>query len=280
MLNQQLESMLTAPGSTLYYALRRVPDSHRIPCLGLFGLYNELRELMFNKSETIYVQFGWWYEELERMLTGKSRHPVTQALSTWPHCPQAQPLDWIAKLEPLVGRFHINDEHELLEFCSTLSAPLRAVHHLLGDLEPNGDRSPIGDYINDTSVAYLLFDFLQNLGQYLRDDIAPIPQSELDDSQIQASDLLRPEMTPAFLYVMKTQYNRVSNILAQSSSKLPAREISKQHVALTITAIHKATLREIQHSNYDVVSNYIDITPFRKAWIAWHTYQKAMRRSA
>ena len=95
---------------------------------------------------------------------------------------------------------------------------------------------------------------------------------------MRASDLLRSEKTPAFLYIMQTQYNRVSKILAESFSKLPASEIPKQHVALTITAIHKATLKEIQRSNYDVVSNYIDITPFRKAWIAWHTYRKATQR--
>lgn len=280
MQNEQLETALTTPGSTLYYALQRVPDSQRIPCLGLFCLYKELRGLVFSKSETVYVQLGWWYEELGRMLAGRSRHPVTQAISTWQDCSQARPLDWLTTLEPLLGVSRFNDEPELLAFCSTLSAPLRAAYHCLGAVEA-GESSAVSEFITDASVAYILFDFVQNLGQYLRDGVVPIPRSELDSSCIQASDLLRSNKTPEFLNVMQLQYNRVSTALSNAPSKLSASETPKQHVALTVAAIHRTVLKEIQNSNYDVVDNCIDITPFRKAWIAWRTYREAIRdRSA
>ena len=274
--NEPLESELISPGSTLYYAFLRLPDPQRSPCLGLFGLYHELRGLVFTQSETVYVQLGWWYEELERMLAGKSRHPLTRAISIWQHFFEDQPLKWMGRLEPMVGVSQFNDEQELLEFCVAVGAPLSAALHVLGDTKP-GEASSINEFVNDVSVAYTLFDFLQNLGKYVRNGIVPIPRSELDPSTIQASELLSASNTSTLIRVTQRQYNRVADTLAGTYSKLPAGQVSKQYLALTITAIHKAILKEIQQSHYDVVNNYIDITPLRKAWIAWSTYRKAMR---
>ncbi|MDJ0955658.1 MAG: squalene/phytoene synthase family protein [Arenicellales bacterium] len=272
--NEPLESELIPPGSTLYYAFRRLPDHQRLPCLGLFGLYRELRGLVFTQSETVYVQFGWWYKELERMLAGKPRHPLTRAISTGQPLFVTQPLDWMNRLEPLLGLSQFDDEQELFEFCVTAGAPLSTAIHTLSDIEPSGVSS-INEFANDVSVAYTLFDFLQNLGKYVRDGIVPIPRSELDRSTIPASDLLKAGNTSTLIHVMQHQTNRVENTLASAYLKLPTSQVSKQYVALTITAIHKAILREIHHSHYDVMNNHIDITPLRKAWIAWNTYRKA-----
>ena len=274
-----LETELITPGSTLYYAFRRLPDHHRLPCLGLFGLYYELRGLLFSHSETVYVQFAWWYEELERMLAGKPRHPVTQAISPWQYISEARPLDWMTKLEPLLGVSHFNDEQELLEFCVAAGAPVSAALRLLSDTETDKSLA-INDFLIRMAVAYTLVDFLQNLGKYLRDGIVPIPRSELAPSCTRASELLAADNTPTFFKVMQTQYNRVENTLTAASAKLSANQIPKQYVALMIAEIHKAILREIQRSNYDVVKNYIDITPLRKAWIAWNTYRKVMRHAS
>ena len=276
MSNEALETELISPGSTLYYAFQRLPDPQRPPCLGLFALYHELRGLVFSQSETAYVQFGWWCEELERMLAGKSRHPVTRAISSWQHLFATQPLDWMTKLEPLVGVSQFNDEQELLEFSASVGAPLCAALHALSDMKPSG-ASSINEFANDVSVAYTLFDFLQNLGKYVREGIVPIPRSELDPSTVKAGDLLKMDDTPKFVTTIQLQHNRVATTLAAIHSKLPPNQVSKQYVALTITAIHTVILREIQDSHYDVVNNHIDITPFRKAWIAWSTYRKAMK---
>ena len=274
--NEPLESELITPGSTLYYAFQRLPDPQRLPCLGLFGLYHEFRELVLSQSDTAYVQFGWWYEELKRMLAGKSQHPITQAISTWQHLFEDQPLNWMGRLEPAIGVSQFNNEQELLEFCVAVGAPLSNAVHALSDMEPS-EASSINEFANDVSVAYTLFDFLQNLGAYVREGIVPIPRSELDPSLTQANDLLSANAASKLTHVMQRQCNRVESTLAGTYSKLPASQVSNQYLALTITAIHKAILKEIRQSRYDVINNHVDITPLRKAWIAWSTYRKAIR---
>ena len=101
MANVNIEQTLSPVGSTLYYALWRTPPDMRSSCLALFGLYYELHKLVFSSSETVYVKAGWWYEELERMLTGVPRHPFTIEIANWKNCDELQPLVWMEALETI-----------------------------------------------------------------------------------------------------------------------------------------------------------------------------------
>lgn len=274
-----LDTKLITPGSTLHYALRRLPDSHRIPCLGLFCLYGELHNLVFNKSETVYVQLGWWYEECVRLSNGHPRHPVTQAISKWQDHPQANMLEWLKNIELPIGVSGFDDETELLDLCSTLTRPLFAAYAcLMQDLNPSSGPGFEENCIDKISIAYPLFGFIQNLGQYLRDGIVPIPRSELNPDQLTASDILRAGATRSFQSAMEVQYDRLSKVLRDLSKPSPTPG-HKQSVISTIVAIQQATLEEMRRSSFSVIDNYIDITPLRKTWIAWNT-QRRVRANA
>ena len=273
--NEQLEAKLTAPGSTLDCAFRRLPDTHRLPCLGLFHLHDELRNLVFNRSETVYVQYGWWHEECARLLSGQPRHPATQAIMMWQQYAETDVCDWLRNLESSMGLSAFNDEAELLNLCASLTRPLFVAYSkLMLDLYNDEDRSLKDRDIDRISVAYTLFHFMQNLGQYLRQGIIPIPRSELSD-QITAGDLLARRVDSAFQNTMQVQYDRVSKLHADLCAKTSSHSVRNQPVISTIVAIHQATLREIQRSHYSVIDNHIDITPLRKTWIAWNAYRRA-----
>lgn len=275
MSNDALETKLTVPGSTLYYALRQLPDSHRLPCLGLFCLHGELHDLVFNKSETVYIQSGWWREECARLSNGHPRHPVTQAISKWHDHPQANLLDWLKNLESLTGVSGFSDETELLDLCATLTRPLFAAYsYLLQDLDTNSNAYFEDSYINKISIAYSLFGFMQNLGQYLRSGIVPIPRSELRPGQPSAGEILRQRLNPSFQSVMEVQYNRLAELLSDLTEQSPANTGHKQAPISTIVAIQQAVLKEMRRSSYDVIDNHIDITPLRKMWISWNTQPK------
>lgn len=272
-LQTTLATTVAPPGSTLYHAVCRLPQPSRTACLGLFGLHRELQDLVFSKSDTVYVQLGWWHEEIGRLLSGHPRHPVTRAIATWPECSRARPTDWVTSLEPLIGRTRFDDESDLLDFCKALSAPsFKAVSRAIGDHAGEADA-----YATDAAIAFTLFGFVQNLGRYLRDDIVPIPGSDLERAGMNAAGLLQSPPTPSHLELMALQYTRIWALWSKASITLPTGRMPQQHPALIIGAIQCATLDEIKRSDYDVIHQYIDITPIRKTWIAWTTYHKAKR---
>lgn len=272
---EQLEAKLTNSGSTLYYALQRLPDSHRLPCLGLFALHRELHDLVFNRSETVHIKFAWWHEECARLIDGQPRHPITQAIAKWRGHADANVPGWLANLEvPLTSGFR--DETELFGLCSSLTRPLfAACSRLTQDMiSPDSDESHDQAVDAASAAAYTLFGFMQELGQYLRHGIVPIPRSDLGSAPLTAGDILSQGLTPSFQSIMQVQYNRLSKLLSELCEPSPANPVRTQPVVSTILAIQRATLKEMQRANFDIIDRQIDITPLRKTWIAWKTYRK------
>lgn len=275
--DDHLEAKLATPGTTLHCALHRLPDAHRLPCLGLFSLYGELHNLVFSQSDTVHLKLGWWYEEAARLADGRPRHPITRAISVWKDHSQADVPDWLASIEPMTGTSGFSDEAELIASCSTMTQPLFAAYSRLNQSLDTGTGADFDDNAARTiSIAYPVFGFIQGLGQYLRDGIVPIPRSELTTVQ-PAADLLNQGFTPAFQRVMEVQYNRLSRLLIELSEGPLAATIRKHPVISTIVAIQTATLKEIQRGNLDVLAGRIDITPLRKTWIAWKSYRRALQ---
>lgn len=270
MLNKHLQHSISPPGSTLYYALRRLPASQYTPCLGLFGLYRELQALLFAGTETSYVQFGWWYQEFERLLQGRPGHPLTRAVAKWPGCSAATPLEWLMGLEASVGVKSFDDENQLLALCSALGGPLfTAVHALTSNSTANTTR-----FMHDTGVAYTLFGMIQDLGKHMRLGVVPIPQTDLHLHQLNSDDVLHARDEAAFANLMQLQYERVTGMHYNVSSTALANRGNGLVAASIITAINRAVLAEIKRNDFDVVDHHVDITPLRKAWIAHSTYRK------
>lgn len=269
MIGSDLESDFAPPGSTLFYALQREQQVARLPQVGLFALHKNLHDLVFGDSDLTYVKFGWWREEVDRLLCGKPRHPVTRAIA---HCKISDPdllRNWVVNLAPFVGTTGFETKDELLRLSAALSEPLFATcAALASETESDGTRYP-ADRVYNTAVAYALFGFIENLGKYLRDGVLPIPRNELPSPEQSAAEVLRSNKTASLEDTMDHQFNRAMNYLDSSLSDVSPQERASQRIGLTISAINRAALREIRRNGCDTVHKHIDITPVRKAWIAW-----------
>ena len=268
MANPILQDTLCPEGSTLYYALNRLPPGKRSICVGLFGLYTEFHKLVFSTSDTVYVQYGWWYQELERLLSDTPRHPVTIAVSNWEGCDRAQPLQWIENLEPFIRTSTFEDENALLALCANLTEPLfRACNLVCGTTDPEDHT------VRNAAAAYTLFGFIQDFGRYVRDGIIPAPRSDLDSMNI-TSHSLRTSGSPEIERLLQFQCDRAIGLLTPPPGEPSRGPLLTHYYVLIISAIHLATLHQIRRCHYDVVNSRIDITPLRKAWIAWKIFRK------
>lgn len=272
MQTEHLRQTLSPPGSTLYYALKGLPDEQIDAYLALFALHRELRELAFSRSDTVYLRYGWWYEELQRALAGAPRHPVTQVLAGWAGFERAAPLDWLDAVQPLLGTSRFSDEDALIGFCTALGEPLfRAGALLLGDTqaEANAPR---------TGVAYTLFGLLSDAGARLRAGILPVPLSEIGDAPGDPEGWLTGEPTASMGIAIERQCDRVARALSEAIAAPRAARLAGADAPGIICAINLATLDEIRRAGLDAIHQRIEITPLRKAWLAWRAARKSVKQ--
>lgn len=77
------------PGSAGYYAVLMLTPQRRAGVLGLLALKCELEDVVERCSERAVAErkLAWWHEELARVPTASTRHPVTSCLGA--HAPGA-----------------------------------------------------------------------------------------------------------------------------------------------------------------------------------------------
>ena len=56
---------------------------------------------------------------------------------------------------------------------------------------------------------------------------------------------------------------------------LPAEDRRTQRAGLIMAAIYRATLAEIEHEGFKVLTQRTSLTPLRKLWLAWKTWVSA-----
>ncbi len=268
MSTQALEQQLCPTGTTLYYALGGLQPPERQVFIGLFTIHNEMKKLVFAQSDATILKLGWWRHEIDSLLSGSPGHPATIALAGWNDVAMAGLTSWIDSLQPLLGTSRFEDEQTLVEFCVTLTEPLfRACDARLGNDHTDQE------IIRNSAVAYLLFGMIQDLGGYLRAGIVPVPVSDLDRLEIAADGLLEPEPS-ALERLVHAQCGRIAGLLDSLPDQRHAEPQNDCRHIRVINAIHMATLKQIRLSCRDVVNNRIDLTPLRKAWIAWNIMRK------
>jgi phytoene synthase len=71
---------------------------------------------------------------------------------------------------------------------------------------------------------------------------------------------------------MVFQIERAETFYEQAFAQLPAQDRRAQRPGLAMAAIYRALLREIRKDGCRVLDRRIALTPLRKLWLAWRTW--------
>ena len=71
---------------------------------------------------------------------------------------------------------------------------------------------------------------------------------------------------------MTFQARRAESYYARALALLPPADRRAQRPGLTMAAIYRALLAEIERDGFRVLTHRTSLTPLRKLWIAWTTW--------
>lgn len=276
---QYCQAKATPTGSSLYYSLLFVPEEKRRALTALMALVHEIDSVTeIHEPSVAQAKLGWWVQELGRMLTHQSTHPVTQALKPAITAYELNGEDFKA----LISAAHLDLTVTAYPRVAELLAYLRRGAGTVGRLAAriNGLTEPATcRYAEDLSIALKLTGFLRALGRDIRRARLYIPLEELDQYGLSPDTLLtQPATSPALQALLSVQAARVRAFFQQAYASLPEADRYRQRQGLILARLNEALLDEIEADGFRVLEHRLALTPLRKLWIAWRTAYTEQRR--
>lgn len=250
-----------------YYSLRKLTAVQRDAVVATHAFYREIEDVIFECQDLnlAMTKFNWWRAEVVDMT---SAHPVLVLLrATVPHhdflgeklgaiidgVEQNLALDGFATFSDVVVHFmRTAGERELL------------LQKILGQEEiiPR-------ETLYQLMLIIEMVNYLQHLHRYVQRGYIFFPADELVQFQVTVKMLQAFKTTPAICKLLQHQAEKVMQAYAQVAKQLTRQQQQQLSHLWVRCEIARATLSEIQASDFTVLENYIGLTPLRYSWIAW-----------
>lgn len=261
------------PGSALYYSLRFLPPEKRRAATAIYAFVRETQDAARDCSDpgVARARLAWWRTETAQAFEGKPQHPVAQALARAVAdyaLPQEQFQEIIDGVETELAAGGFPDFKALQLHCHRLgSAPAVLAAEVYG----YQDRRTL-KFAHDLGLALQLTSLVLDVGAEARRGRLTLPEDELAAHGIGARELVsRPAGTRVGEFLGR-QIERCDRLYAQALGQLPPADRRSQRPALALAAIARALLDEIRGDPAQVLAARVDLTPLKKLWIAWRTW--------
>ena len=103
----------------------------------------------------------------------------------------------------------------------------------------------------------------------MRRNLIYFAQDELDQFNVPLESFADFKTTPAIQKLLQHQAEKIFRAYEQATAELSAVQREELAYLLVRCEIAKKTLEVIQESDYQVLENFITLTPLRLWWIAW-----------
>ncbi len=257
-------------GSVFYYSIRFSPASHRPVLAQLYAWRQVMIDLRDRSSDPGVAQrkLDWWQKDLADALSGRGRHPLTQALarSIRDRGLPLQPLQELyAAVAAELRQVPCPSAGELMESAVKHTGGLAALgYRACGGKQPEWLEVArrLGGYVRLTEL-------IQNLGQDLRRGGNPLPEDLLRDHGL-TQRLPRDPAEAARWQPVLAELSATCEALYQTAQQaVEGKPDPALRPLLRWAAISRATLREIADSGFDLFEQRISLPALRMLWIAW-----------
>ena len=264
-----------ASGSSFYYSFLFLPPERRRAITALYAFCREVDDVVdeCTDPQAARSKLAWWRAELAGTYGGKPGHPVTQALSEAARAfnlPQELLAEIIDGMEMDLSQMRYANFKALHLYCYRVAS---AVGLLAAEIFGYEDRRTL-KYAHDLGLAFQLTNIIRDVGEDARRGRIYLPQDELARFGVAEGDILAGRHSAAFRALMDFQIERAEKIYDQALAQLPARDRRAQRPGLVMAAIYRALLGEIRKDGCRVLERRIALTPLRKLWLAWRTWNR------
>lgn len=272
---------VTRQGSkTFYFGARFLPPSKR---RAMWAVYNfcRLTDDMVDKARNLTTQeicarLVEWEAELLHSFEGQVQ-PVKPAMVAWLHTSrtfalEAQPpLDLIKGVRMDLEKSRYANFEELHLYCYRVASTVGLMAS-----QVMGYSAPCAlEYAVNLGIAMQLTNILRDVGEDAQAGRIYLPQDEMARFGYSEEELLRGEVNPQFIRLMKFQINRARRYYRQS---MPGIEYLPEDCRLSITVaarLYSRILDVIERNNYDVFTRRAFVPKKEKllglvsAWAGW-----------
>jgi phytoene synthase len=266
-------------GSSFYYSFLFLPPERRRAITALYAFCREVDDVVdeIEDKALAATKLAWWRDEVDRLHAGEPTHPVTRALR--PHL-AAYGIARKQLVEVIDGMQMDLDQDRYLDF-DGLRLYCRRVAGVIGELSASifGYQDPRTlEYADALGLAFQLTNIIRDVGEDARAGRVYIPIEDLQRHGLAAHQLLAvraaDQDSDAFRAMMAEQTRRARSHYRRAFDLLPEVDRRAQRPGLIMSAIYAALLDEIERDGYRVLTQRIALTPLRKLWLAWRTWQR------
>ncbi len=260
-------------GSSFYYSFLFLPPARRRAITALYAFCREVDDVADECTDPQLARskLAWWRGELAGAYAGRPSHPVTRALAAALRdfdLPQELLAEIIDGMEMDLTQTRYADFKALQLYCYRVAS---TVGLLAAEIFGYTDRRTL-KYAHDLGLAFQLTNIVRDVGEDARRGRIYLPADELARFGVPAEDILHGRYSGAFRALMEFQIARAEQHYEQALAQLPAQDRRAQRPGLVMAAIYRTLLREIRRDGCRVLDRRMALTPVRKLWIAWRTW--------
>ena len=277
--DQYCQDKAARSGSSFYYSFLFLPAERRRAITALYAFCREVDDVVdeIPDRSVAAVKLAWWRDEVDRLDAGEPTHPVTRALQ--PHL-ASYGIRRRQLVEVIDGMQMDLDQTRYLDF-EGLRLYCRRVAGVIGELSASifGYQDPRTlQYADELGLAFQLTNIIRDVGEDARAGRVYIPLDDLQRHGLATHQLLAAraadQESDAFRAMMREQVRRARHHYRHAFELLPEVDRRAQRPGLIMSAIYSALLEEIERDGYRVLTQRIALTPVRKLWLAWRTWQR------
>jgi len=261
-------------GSSFYYSFLFLTPQQRKAIHALYAFCRQVDDIVDECSDAgvAKIKLEWWRKEIERVFLGTPQHPIGRALA---EVQQHTPLQKTLFLEIIQGMemdlkfqgYQTFDDLRLYCHCVASCVGLLAAE-IFGYQDPR-----TLEYARELGLAFQLVNIIRDVGEDALRGRIYLPEEELQQFQVTSQSILKREYSENFRLLMQFQATRARHYYQNAKNSLPAGDRLAQASGLIMADIYFVLLKEIEKTNFKVLSQRIALTPLRKFWIAWRSYR-------
>jgi phytoene synthase len=274
--DQYCQQKAAASGSSFYYSFLFLPPERRRAITALYAFCREVDDVVdeCTDAQVARAKLAWWRLEIGKLFEGAPNHPVTRALAPFLEAFQIkrERLNEIVDgMEMDLTQTRYLDFPGLERYCYHVASAVGLLAAgIFGYTNPR-----TLDYARNLGTAFQLTNIIRDVGEDARKNRIYLPIDELQKFGVAASEILSGTYSEKFRNLMEFQARRAESFYDKAMQTLPAEDRRAQRAGLIMAAIYRATLEEIEHDGFKVLTQRTSLTPLRKLWLAWKTWVSA-----
>ncbi len=270
---ERCRALIAPPGSSLYYAVRRLPAAQAQPFLATALLARDINAIVLDCREPAVAQakLAWWRREVDALFNARPSHPATLALhAALPRLPQAR-----RELDSLLDSVHLDltfgrypDPQALAIYLDASgSAAGRLAAATLGVTGAEAIKAG-GDWGRALRLVRLMLDTRAHAGQ----GRVHWPESWFQEIGLSPEHLAQAHDNANTAALFARAHALAAASGEQASAHCPHDDIAALKPLWLWATLAQARMAEVRDDGYRMLSTRVRLTPLRKLWLSWRIH--------